>query len=92
MRIMEDNPILPAGFINAVVHEAFRPEETVEMYLSELTNEDLLRLWDTLLAQNAYQLSVPYIARNVRIESLQFLPEGPMLQERTFALGQPANG
>jgi hypothetical protein len=82
MRVIEDQPIFPAGMLNAVTPGAFRPDETVEVLLTELTNEDLLRIWDTLV-QNVYQLSVPYVARVVRIESARPLAEGGgLVQER----------
>jgi hypothetical protein len=84
MRTLEDTPILPAGLLNVVVPDVFRPDETVEISLTELTTEDMLRLWDMLIQQDAYQLSVPYVARNVRIESAQFLTTGQPVQERTF--------
>jgi hypothetical protein len=75
MRVLEDHPIFPAALLNAVTPGSFRPEETVEVNLTELTNEDLLRIWDTLV-QNVYQLSVPYAARVVRIESHRPLETG----------------
>ena len=82
MRVLEDHPIFPAALLNAVTPDSFRPEETVEVNLTELTNEDLLRIWDTLV-QNVYQLSVPYSARVVRIESFRTLAEGGgSVQER----------
>jgi hypothetical protein len=68
MRTLEDQPIYPASLLNATSPGVFRPDETMELTLTELTNEDLLRIWDTLV-QNVYQLSVPYVARVVRIES-----------------------
>ncbi len=84
MRILEDTPILPPALLNAVDPGVFRPDETVEISLAELTTEDMLRLWETV-AENMYQLSVPYVARNVRIESTQLLTPGQPIQERTFA-------
>jgi hypothetical protein len=75
MRVLEDQPIFPAALLNAVTPGVFRPHETVEVSLTELTNEDLLRIWDTLV-QNVYQLSVPYVARVVRLESPRPLAEG----------------
>jgi Pvc16 N-terminal domain len=84
MRALEDQPIFPGGLLNAVTPGAFRPDETVEVLLTELTNEDLLRIWDTLV-QNVYQLSVPYVARVVRIESSLPLAEGAgLVQERVL--------
>ena len=82
MRAFEDQPIFPAGLLNAVNPGVFRPDETVELMLTELTNEDMLRIWDTLV-QNVYQLSVPYLARVVRIESSRTLGEGGgLVQDR----------
>jgi len=82
MRALEDHPIFPAALLNAVTPGVFRPDETVEVSLTELTNEDLLRIWDTLV-QNIYQLSVPYVARVVRIEAQRPLEEsGGVVQER----------
>jgi len=75
MRTLEDHPIFPAGLLNSVTPGTFRPDETVEVSLTELTNEDLLRIWDTLV-QNVYQLSVPYVVRMVRVESSRPLPAG----------------
>jgi len=75
MRILEDTPILPAGLLNSVAPDAFHADETVEIILDDLSTEDLLRLWETLLP-NRYQLSVPYKARNVRIESTERLTIG----------------
>jgi hypothetical protein len=75
MRTLEDQPIYPASMLNATSPGVFRPDETVELSLTELTNEDLLRIWDALV-QNVYQLSVPYVARVVRIESSRPIVEG----------------
>ena len=94
MRVFEDQPIFPAGLLNAVNPGVFRPDETVELMLTELTNEDMLRIWDTLV-QNVYQLSVPYLARVVRIESSRSLgPGGGLVQDRVTraAVLEPAGG
>ncbi len=89
MRILEDTPILPVGLLNAVAADVFRPDETVELILAELATEDMLHLWEMLAQQNMYQLSVPYIARNVRIESTQLTPQmGQPVQERVFDNGK----
>ena len=91
MRALEDTPILPAGLLNSVVSDSFRPDETVEISLAELRTEDLLRIWD-VLGLNVYQLSVPYLARTVTIESTQpaLTPE-VVLQERVLQLNRPGD-
>lgn len=83
MRIMEDTPLLPAGLLNSVIPDVFQPEESVEVMLADLSNEDLLHVWETLV-QNTYQLSVPYVARNIRIESRLLQGAGQPVQQRTF--------
>jgi hypothetical protein len=82
MRILEDTPMLPAGLLNSETPGVFRPSETVEVSPTELRTEDMLRIWETL-TQNTYQLSIPYLARNLRIESSQRVPVvGEPIQER----------
>ena len=87
MRTLEDTPILNAGVLNAVTAEVFRADETVELSLTELSTEDLLRIWE-VLGLNVYQLSVPYIARVVHLESLQPEPAfGRAVQDRALRMG-----
>jgi hypothetical protein len=83
MRVMEDTPILPLGLLNTKGEGVFRPDETVEISPGELRTEDMLHLWE-ILAPNKYQLSVPYLARNIRIESDQLQTVGEPIQQRTF--------
>jgi hypothetical protein len=83
MRTLEDTPLLPSGVLNAVSSGVFRPDEVVEIVPGELSNEDLFRIWETIAA-DAYQLSVPYLSRVVRIESTERMLEngGGLVQER----------
>ncbi len=83
MRTLEDTPILSAGDLNAVAPEVFRPDETVEISLTELTNEDLLRIWE-VLGLRVYQLSVPYVARVIALDSLapRYSGRGEPVRER----------
>jgi hypothetical protein len=83
MRVMEDSPLLPAGLLNSVLSDVFQPDEAVELTLADLSTEDLLHVWETLV-QNTYQLSVPYVARNIRIESRLLQAAGQPIQQRTF--------
>jgi hypothetical protein len=83
MRVLEDTSILPAGLLNTRFAGVFGPSETVEVALADLPTEDLLHIWE-LLGHDVYHLSVPYVARNVHIESRQVLVEGGAVQERQF--------
>lgn len=91
LRALEDTPILPAGLLNAVAPDVFRPDETVEIGLTELTTEDMLRVWDAL-TQHVYQVSVPYVARMVRVESGQLVTLAEPVQERGFDYRGVENG
>lgn len=88
MRLLEDTPILPASFLNSSVPGVFHDDETVDIILAELRTEDLFRIWD-VLGLNAYQLSIPYVARVVKIDSLQPKPvePGDSIQKRQFEFG-----
>jgi hypothetical protein len=90
MRALEDTPRFPAGLLNHRFAGSFHADESVELAVTELTTEELFRIWEVIV-NNAYQVSVPYVARVVRIESLQPLPAdaGP-IQERDFLVGVPA--
>lgn len=83
MRTLEDMPIFSASLLNFTIPDVFRPDETVEISLAELDTEILVRMWDMLLEID-YQLSVPYVARNIRIESTKKVAPGEPVQERTF--------
>ena len=74
MRVLEDTPIFPSAALNSTTPNVFRPDETVDITLAELRTEDLFRIWD-VLGVNAYQLSIPYVARVVNIESSRPTPE-----------------
>lgn len=58
----------------------WRPEETVQITPSELSNEDMMRIWDALTP--SYRLSVSYVARVVRIDSLIAPTAGPVVASR----------
>jgi Pvc16 N-terminal domain len=85
MRLLEDNPVISSSLLNGVREETFRGDETVELVVGQLTNEELMRIWDDLGTE--YQLSVPYVARVVRIESLYEMAEGEPVRQRRFEYG-----
>src|SRR5437660_1775185 len=78
MRTLEDTPILPSGLLNTLTDGVFDVEETVEIVVGQLPNEEMFRIWDVL--PNDYQISVPYTARIVRIDSeLDQREAGPVI-------------
>lgn len=87
MRVLEDHPVLPAALLNLAVPGSFRDDETVELSLAELGTEDLLRIWETMVDKK-FQLTVPYVARTVKIESREKKSAGAPVQERVFPYTQ----
>lgn len=85
MRVLEDTPVLTSPLLNGVRADTFRGDETVEVAAGQIPNEELMRIWDDLGTE--YQLSVPYIARVVRIESMREASEGVPVSQRRFEYG-----
>lgn len=83
MRTLEDNPILYPSLLNSYKPAVFYPEETVEISLAQLSTEDLFDIWDVII-RHVYQLSVPYVARVVRIESTLATTTGAQIQQRVL--------
>ena len=85
MRVLEDNPVLPAALLNGVRAGTFWDDETVEIVVGQLSNEELMRIWDDLGTE--YQLSIPYIARVVRIDSEVELTDVGPVKQRSYNYG-----
>jgi hypothetical protein len=81
MRVLENNPILPASLLNAYQPDVFHDGEAVEVTLAELTTEDLFHIWEVMI-QHVYQLSVPFVARRVEIESKELRDVYGLAKER----------
>lgn len=88
MRVMEDSSLLSGSVLATVAPGVFRSDETVELSLAELSTENLLRIYEVLMP-NVYQLSVPYVARIIHIESQLALQSatGGEVQERIRQAG-----
>jgi hypothetical protein len=85
MRTLEDYPTLPASLLNLSRADIFEPNETVELVLGEMPNEELLHLWEVLgNGETHYQPSLPYVARAVMLDSLHTMPAGEPIQVRTL--------
>jgi uncharacterized protein DUF4255 len=87
MRVMEDNSTVPASLLEAYQPGVFHPDEAVELALGDLSTEDLFRIWEVMI-NHVYQLSVPYVARVLQLES-KFTPKvGPpvVIRETPFEI------
>lgn len=64
MHRLHTHQVLSASDLNA--DGGWGPEDTIQLIPAELSNEDLMRVWDAL--QRPYTLSSSFIARVVRLE------------------------
>ncbi len=87
LRTLEDYPVIPASLLN-INSPSFNEDESIELILGELAGEELLHLWDLLGVQSStefcYQISIPYLVRNVCIDSLRDRAPGEPIQVRTL--------
>ena len=70
MSELNQNPVLDSATLSP--EAGWRPDDQVHIVPVELSTEDMMRIWDSLLPN--YRLSVSYIARVVRIDPV-FRPE-----------------
>jgi Pvc16 N-terminal domain len=85
VRALEDTPILPRGLLNhGPDSETFLPNETVELVCDILSLQDIVNIWDAFKPN--LQVSMPYVARMIAIDSTVELSEAPFVQTRAFGL------
>jgi hypothetical protein len=85
MRAVADSPVLSSGFLNAATPGVFGHDETVELSAIDLSNDEVFQLWQVL--PSSLQLSVPYLARVLRVESELIETSGGPVLERDLDLG-----
>ena len=85
MRTLEDYPLIPASVLNLEENgSVFEESEAVELLLSEMNGEELLQLWDTLgNGELHYQITIPYLVRNLLLASRQIRGVDEPVQVRT---------
>jgi hypothetical protein len=64
MRQLQQHPVLDQSSLSDEAE--WSPGEYIQVIPAELSNEDIMRIWDAL--EPSYRLSVSYIARVVRID------------------------
>ena len=74
MQCIETMPILSGPLLHPSPDWA--PHESVQLILEEISTEALMRTFDSLSTD--YRLSVPYIARIIRIDSRKASPDVPV--------------
>jgi hypothetical protein len=86
IRTLEDYTQIPASVLNlgSSTTRIFEDSEAVELLLSEMDGEELLQLWDMLGEDKLpYQITIPYLVRNLVLESRRVMPVGGPVQVRT---------
>lgn len=58
----------------------WNPSDVVHIIPAELSNEDVMRIWDAI--EPPYRLSVSYIARVVRIDPDEIVESRPVVATR----------
>lgn len=87
MRVMDDTPILPAAFVNAVDSgsNTLRADETLELVFDPLSLVDLNCLYEVM--DPKIQPIATYVIRRVDLESTIEVAEGGPVQTRVFGVG-----
>ncbi|HLV35076.1 MAG TPA: DUF4255 domain-containing protein [Spirillospora sp.] len=90
LRTLEDYPSIPASVLNIGQPErVFRDDESVELVIGEMAGDELLQLWDMLGNGDLhYQISIPYIVRNLLIESHRTDAPAADVQIRTLDMNR----
>jgi hypothetical protein len=68
MRALEETPILAGPLLDTTHAPGWAPDEAVQVTPGDMSPDGIMGIWDTLQAD--YRLSVPYLARVVRIDGL----------------------
>lgn len=78
MRQLYQHPVLDASSLSP--EAGWGGDELIQIIPSELSTEDMMRIWDAL--EPPYRLSVSYIARQVRLDPDTLLPGVPVVARR----------
>jgi Pvc16 N-terminal domain len=73
MRCLEETPVLSGPLLDTSNDPQWAPEDAIQVTPGDLGADGIMRIFDTLDAD--YRLSVPYLARIIRIDGVQ--PPGP---------------
>jgi hypothetical protein len=86
MRQLHDRPVLNVASLSP--EAAWTAADFVQIIPAELSNEDVMRIWDAL--DPAYRISVSYVARTVRIDPDQVPVGQPVVATRLSFTDQAA--
>lgn len=82
MQCIETTPILGGPLLHS--SGEWDADESIQLVLEEVSTEAVMRMFDSLPTD--YRLSVPYIARVMRLDGRVVTPEGPVVTAITGAV------
>jgi hypothetical protein len=82
MQCLESTPILSGPMLHS--SGEWRPNESIQLVLEEVSTEAIMRIFDSLPTD--YRLSVPYIARIMRLDGREVDTAGPVIKAITGAI------
>jgi hypothetical protein len=74
MQVLETTPVLTGALLDD--SGAWSPHESIQLMIGEISTEEVMRTFDSLPTN--YRLSVPYLARVVRIDGKRAQPPQPV--------------
>jgi hypothetical protein len=84
MRELHEVPVIDGSILSR--EAAWTPEDVIQLIPEEISNEDLMRIWDSI--EPEYRLSLSYIARVVRIDPDE-TSEGREVVATRFSISVP---
>ncbi len=82
MQCLDSTPILSGPLLHS--SGDWDAGEAIQIVLEEVSNEAVMRMFDSLPTE--YRLSVPYVARVMRLDGRVAAPEGPAITAITGAV------
>jgi len=82
MQCLDSTPILSGPLLHS--SGEWDAGEAIQIVLEEVSNEAVMRMFDSLPTE--YRLSVPYVARVMRLDGRVAAPEGPVITAITGAV------
>jgi hypothetical protein len=74
MQALETTPVLSGAYLDS--SSTWSTNESIQLMIGEISTEEVMRTFDSLPTD--YRLSVPYLARVVRIDGLRPRPTAPV--------------
>jgi len=78
MSFLHDHPTLDSSSLT--VDAQWDRDEEIQLVQEEMSNEDLMRIWEALSPN--YRLTIPYVARVIRIDPAQTGSDKPLVANR----------